>query len=198
MYLNIPDKITNKDINFIGKIFKQESSSFIISDLENEILKNTFKLTGYGFYNYIYNICDKYLFIIGNQVKNTDIKPNKIDFISKILKFEYLLNNKDKSINKIDIPSNILTIITPEKWQDKNFLGLMGFEIENIIQYTKTYLKNYENNYIKYFKYLCDNNESYGFFENGFCMDLLTSNYIYILKDTEFDGYIIKYNHEKF
>ena len=78
----------------MGKIYKDEGYSYILSDVENKNIDNTLILNGYGFYNYIYEIYNTYLFLIGNQIKKRIINPNKVDFLSKIMKFEYLLNNK--------------------------------------------------------------------------------------------------------
>ena len=94
MLLNIPSKITKKDIKYYGKIYKGNTSKYIISDLYNTNINKVFEMNGYGFYSYVYEIFDTYLFIIGNQIKSRDVNPKNIDFVAKILKFEYDLQNK--------------------------------------------------------------------------------------------------------
>jgi hypothetical protein len=197
MLLNIPDKITKKDIKSYGIIKKGNSYSYILSDLKNRDKKNTFKLNGYGFYNYVYNILDTYLFIIGNQIKNKDVNPQNIDFVSKILKFEYLLSNN--KLQKFDIPSQVMTIIATEKWLKDDCTGSSSKVIDNIIKNRKSYLNAYERPYERQMKYICDNAEnSLGTFEYGLCKDLLIQDFIYIQKDTTFDGYIIKTDNRKY
>lgn len=196
-FINAPTKFTKDDIKNCGIIYKDERYSYVLTDLYNTNLKNTLKLNGYGFYNYVYDICNTYLFIIGNQIKNKSVNPNKIDFLEKLLKFEYFLQKNDKNVKSFDIPSNRLVIITHEKWLNDNLTEHRTKDIENIIINKKTHLQTTERPYIKHLKYLCDNENNIGLFKHGLCLDLLTDNYVKILKDTSFDGYIIKYNHSE-
>lgn len=195
MFLNIPE-IKKKDIKYCGIIFKDNNYFYILSDLKNRSLKNTLKLNGYGFYSYVYDVFNTYLFIIGNQIKNKDVNPKNIDFVSKVLKFEYML-----SINKVqgfDIPSQVFTITSKEKWLQDDFIGDNKKMIDNIIKHKKVHLQAYKQPYERYMRYLCDNPSGLGIFKNSLCKDTLITNKIYLLKDTSFDGYIIKYDNRKF
>ena len=199
MLLNIPSKITKKDIKYYGKIYKGNTSKYIISDLYNTNINKVFEMNGYGFYSYVYEIFDTYLFIIGNQIKSKDINPKNIDFIAKILKFEYDLQNKNSKIFKVDIPSNVLTIISKDKWLQDDILNKYENIINDIIDVSKPHLKDIQEPYIKYMSYLCDNVENcMGLFEFGLSKLLMYNDYIYIQKHTDFDGYIIKHEHCKF
>ncbi len=199
MFLNVPTKLTKRDIKNCGIIYKDEGFSYVLSDLQNRDKNKTLNLNGYGYFNYVYNVYDTYLFIIGNQVKNKDINPNKIDFLSKILKFEYLLAHKNKQVQKFDVPSGVFTIISKERWLKGDFIGSQSKSIDFIIKHKKVHLQSYERPYERYMRYICDNPEnSLGTFKNGLCKDLLTQNYIYIQKDTSIDGYIIKTDNSLF
>ena len=193
MFINVPKGFKSSDIKKCGIIYKTQSYSYILSDIANRNKKNTLLLNGCGFYNYIYDICNTYLFIIGNQKGNKDINPNKIDFLAKILKFEYLLNNQNRKIQKFDVPSGMFTIVSKERWLQDDLMGVNSILIDNIIKNKKVHLQAYERPYERYMRYLCDNPETnVGTFKNGLCKDLLTQNYIHIMKDTNIDGYIIK------
>lgn len=199
MLLNIPSKIERQDIKYLGKIYKGNTSKYVLSDLYNTDIKKIFDLNGYGFYSYIYDIFDTYLFIIGNQIKNKDVNPKNVDFIAKILKFEYDLQNKSSKIFKVDIPSNVLTIISKDKWLQDDLLSEYKNIIDDIINVGKPHLKNIQEPYIKYMSYLCDNPQNcMGLFEFGLSKLLISDDYVYIQKHTDFDGYIIKYEHCKF
>lgn len=197
-YIQVPSTFSKDDVINCGIISKDEKFYYLLTDLYNTDLKNTLKLNGYGFFNYIYNIYNTYIFIIGNQIKNKSINPNKIDFLEKILKFEYFLQRNNKNIKKFDVPSNILTIITQEKWLNDHLMEDKYKSIENIINNKKYHLQTTERPYIKHLKYLCDNPKTnMGLFKNGLSLNLLNEKYIYLLKDTNIDGYIIKYNHSE-
>lgn len=197
--LDLPKKLTKKDIRYLGKIYKDEGYSYILSDVENKNIDNTLILNGYGFYNYIYEIYNTYLFLIGNQIKKRIINPNKVDFLSKIMKFEYLLNNKSKKIKQINVPSNMFTIIAKEQWLKEDFLGQTQKKIDDIIDKQKPYLKNIDSSFERSMKFICDNVENTtGLFHNGLSKNILMENKIYVLKDVDFDGYIIKFNHSNF
>lgn len=197
--LDLPKKLTKKDIRYLGKIYKDEGYGYILSDVENKNIDNTLILNGYGFYNYIYEIYNTYLFLIGNQIKKRIINPNKVDFLSKIMKFEYLLNNKSKKIKQINIPSNMFTIIAKEQWLKEDFLGQIQKKIDDIIDKQKPYLKNIDSSFERSMKFICDNVENTtGLFNNGLSKNILMENKIYVLKDVDFDGYIIKFNHSNF
>lgn len=197
--LDLPKKLTKKDIRYLGKIYKDEGYGYILSDVENKNIDNTLILNGYGFYNYIYEIYNTYLFLIGNQIKKRIINPNKVDFLSKIMKFEYLLNNKSKKIKQINIPSNMFTIIAKEQWLKEDFLGQTQKKIDDIIDKQKPYLKDVDSSFERSMKFICDNVENTtGLFNNGLSKNILMENKIYVLKDVDFDGYIIKFNHSNF
>ncbi len=197
--LDLPKKLTKKDIRYLGKIYKDEGYSYILSDVENKNIDNTLILNGYGFYNYIYEIYNTYLFVIGNQIKKRIINPNKVDFLSKIMKFEYLLNNKSKKIKQINVPSNMFTIIAKEQWLKEDFLGKTQKKIDDIIDKQKPYLKNIDSFFERSMKFICDNVENTtGLFNNGLSKNILMENKIYVLKDVDFDGYVIKFNHSNF
>ena len=182
-FINVPNKITRKDIKYCGNIYKGNGFSYILSDLENKDIEKTLKLNGYGWYNYVYKVYDTYLFIIGNQIKNKDINIKNIDFVSKILKFEYYLHNNDKRITDFDIPSNILTIISNERWLDGSFLEDYTKRVDYIINKNKPSLKGIQEPYEKYMRFVCDNPyTNMGLFKNGLSMDLLTGNKIKVIK----------------
>ena len=194
-FINVPNKITRKDIKYCGNIYKGNGFSYILSDLENKDIEKTLNLNGYGWYNYIYKVYDTYLFIIGNQIRNKDINIKNIDFISKVLKFEYYLHNNDKRIMDFDIPSNILTIISNERWLDGSFLKDYTKRVDYIINKNKPSLKGIQQPYERYMRFVCDNPyTNMGLFKNGLSMNLLTGSKIKLMKDTSIDGYIIKYD----
>lgn len=197
MFINVPEKLTKKDIKNCGIIYKDEDFSYVLSDIKNTDKNKLFTMNGYGFFNYVYNICNTYLFIIGNQIKNKDIKIKDIDFLSKILKFEYNLQNNSKKIQRIDIPSKVFTILPKKRWLKDDFMGVNGKLIDDIIKIKKTYLQAYKTPYERHLRYLCSEN-SLGTFKHGLCKDLLTQDYIHIFKDTSIDGYIIKTDNRQF
>lgn len=198
MLLNIPSKITKKDIKYYGNIYKGNTYKYILSDLYNKDIENTIEMNGYGFYSYVYDIFDTYLFIIGNQIKSRDVNPKNIDFIAKILKFEYDLQNKNNKIYKVNIPSNILTIVSKDRWLQGDLLGENSKIIDDIINVGKPHLKDIQEPYIRYLSYLCDNvDDCMGLFEFGLSKLLMYNDYVYVQKCTDFDSYIIKYEHCK-
>lgn len=199
MYINVPQNFSRKDIKRYGTIFKDKHYYYILSDIKNRNKSNTIKLNSLGYFSYIYNVCNSYLFIIGNQIKNKDINPNRVDFLSKILKFEYLQRNKNKKIQRIEIPSKIFTITTKEGWLQDDILKENKKEIDYIIKHKKVHLQSYKSPYERYMMYLCDNSlEGLGVFEHGLCKDLMMQNFIHIMKDTSIDGYIIKTDNTEF
>lgn len=199
MYINLPNNFTKRDIKELGRIYKEHSYRYILSDIKNRNIKNTLELKGQGFFNYIVNISDTYLFLIGNQIANKDINPKKIDYLSKIIKFEYLLINNSQKIKKIDIPNRIFTITTKERWLTGDITSFFTKDIESIIEHKKIHLQACENPYIKYMMYLCDDTKTnFGLFKHGFSKNILHEKYVLTLKDTEIDGYIIKTEHSKF
>ena len=193
MLINVPQKFSKNDIKYYGKIYKSGGFSFILSDIENKDIKNTLELKGHGYFNYVYTLYDTYLLLIGNQKYSTDIDPNKVDFLSKILSFEYFRNSKDKKIKPFNIPSGALTIISKERWLDDR-LDVVNYKtIDNIINNTNSYLNAYQTPYERYLRYLCNNPETgIGLFKHGLSMNLLCNNKILVYKDTSIDGYIIK------
>lgn len=198
MLLNVPSKITKNDIKYYGNIYKGNTYKYILSDLYNKDIKNIIEMNGYGFYSYVYDIFDTYLFIIGNQIKSRDVNPKNIDFIAKILKFEYDLQNKSNKIYKVNIPSNILTIVSKDRWLQDDLLGKNSKIIDDIINVGKPHLIDIQEPYIRYLSYLCDNvDDCMGLFEFGLSKLLMYNDYVYVQKCTDFDGYIIKYEHCK-
>lgn len=199
MYLtNLPTQITKKDIKYLGDIMKDESYSYILSDISNDNINNTYKLNSEGFYSYIYNICNTYLFLIGNSKGLKDINPNKIDFISKILKFEYLLQNNSKQIKELKTQNNMFTIMSKESFIEGNLKGLDIKMIDCITDKIKIHLRAFERPLERYLRYLCDNEEGIGTCENACVVNTLIDNKLYIQKDTSMSGYIIKYRHDKY
>lgn len=197
MFINAPKQFTRKDIKNCGVIYKDYGYRYLLSDIKNKDLNNTFELVTEGFYSYVYNICETYLFIIGNQKGTKDIKPNKIDFLSKILDFEYKIANKNKKIKTLSIPNSILTLITKEKWLQDDFLNEKGVLIDNIINNKKIHLQAFKRPYERYLRYLVEIGKI-GTFKNGVVVDMLTEKEIKILKDTSISGYIIKYDNKLF
>lgn len=195
---NLPTQITKKDIQYIGDIMKDESYSYVLSDISNDNISNTYKLNSEGFYSYIYNICNTYLFTIGNSKGLTDIKPNKIDFIGKILKFEYLLQNNSKQIKEFKTQNNMFTLISKESFIEGHLRGVDTNMIDFIISNTKIHLRAFERPLERYLRYLCDNEEGLGVCNNACVVNTLINNKLYIQKDTSMSGYIIKYRHDKY
>lgn len=195
---NLPKQITKQDIKEIGTIMKDECYHYVLSDISNTDINNTYKLSSEGFYSYLYNICNTYLFIIGNSKGLNDIKPNKIDFISKILKFEYLLQKNSKEIKKFDIPNNILLLTSKESLLEGVLRGVDTNIIDFIINKSKIHLNAFERSYERYLRYLCDNDEGLGICENALVLNLMADNKVYIQKDTSMSGFIIKYQHDEF
>lgn len=196
MFLNVPNKISKKDIISYGNIYKGESYKYILSDVANK--KNKLILTSVGFYSYIYKILDTYLFIIGNQKGNIDIKPKKVDFLSKILKFEYLEKCNSKQIIKFDVPNQVFTITAHERSINGSFSNETIKMIETIIDKQKIHLQAYENPYERYMRFLCDNENCIGVYKHGLSYDLLNQNYIKVLKDSDISGFIIKVDNREF
>ena len=199
MYIGTVNKFNKKDVKRIGVIYKDESTGYLLSDLDNINISNTMKLNGYGFYNYVYDVCDTYLFIIGNCIRTKETNPKKIDYLSKILKFEYLLQQNNKSIKTIKIPSRVLTITTENKWLHDGIAGVYSNSIDNVIQTSKIHLQGTQSRYKQYMKYLCDNPVlNIGVFKNGLALNMLFSDEVIVYKDTEINAYIIKYNQQPF
>lgn len=193
MFINVPNELTKKDIKYIGDIFKDSQHKYILSDVLN---KDFIELNSEGFFSYVYNICDKYLFIIGNQKGIKDIKPRKIDFINKILLFEYIKQSKPKKIQKVNIPSHILTITSKDNYLKQNLDGVNLELIKHFANTSKKHLLESKNDLEMFYRYLCDNEEGFGIWEHGLSVNTLIDSYVEILKDTDISGYIIKYNHD--
>lgn len=193
MFINVPSELTKRDIKYIGNIFKDSQHKYILSDVLNQ---EYIELNSEGFYSYIYNIGNKYLFIIGNQKGIKDINPKKIDFINKILFFEYIKNSKPKKIQKFNIPSHILTITSKDNYLKQNLDNVNLELIKHFSNTSKKYLLQCNSDMEMFYRYLCDNEEGYGIWEHGLSVNILIDNYIEILKDTSISGYIIKYNHD--
>ena len=93
----------------------------------------------------------------------------------------------------------MFTIIAKEQWLKEDFLGQTQKKIDDIIDKQKPYLKNIDSSFERSMKFICDNVENTtGLFHNGLSKNILMENKIYVLKDVDFDGYIIKFNHSNF
>ena len=193
MFINVPKKIVVKNR---GIIQKASGFSYILSDISNRDKNKVLKLNGQGFYSYVYDVSNTYLFIIGNQIGNKDVNPNKVNFQEKVLNFEYTAEKKPKKIQTLDIPSNGFVLTAKEKWLQPDILGDNTKTVESIIQRRKTNLQGYKQPYERYLRYMCDS--GLGMFKYGLVKDTLTENNIKVLKDTSFDGYIIKYDNTPF
>lgn len=193
MFINVPKKIVVKNR---GIIQKASGFSYILSDISNRDKNKALKLNGQGFYSYVYDVSDVYLFVIGNQIGNKDVNPNKVNFQEKVLNFEYIAEKKPKKIQTLDIPNNAFVLTAKEKWLQPDILDDNTKTVENIIQQRKTYLQGYKQPYERYLRYMCDN--GLGMFKYGLVKDTLTESSIKVLKDTSFDGYIIKYDNTPF
>lgn len=193
MYINVPNKIIVKNR---GIIHKASGYSYILSDISNRDKKESLELKGQGFYSYVYDVSNTYLFIIGNQIGNKDVNPNKINFQEKVLNFEYTAEKKPKKIQTLDIPSNGFVLTAKEKWLQPDILGDNTRVVESIIRTRRQHLLDYKRPYERYLRYLCDN--GLDMFKYGLVKDTLIENSLKVLKDTSFDGYIIKYNNTPF
>ena len=193
MFINVPNKIVVKNR---GIIQKASGFSYILSDISNRDKNKVLKLNGQGFYSYVYDVSNTYLFIIGNQIGNKDVNPNKVNFQEKVLNFEYTAEKKPKKIQTLDIPSNGFVLTAKEKWLQPDILGENTKMVENIIQKRKPHLQGYKRPYERYLRYMCDS--GLGMFKYGLVKDTLTESSIKVLKDTSFDGYIIKYDNTPF
>lgn len=202
MFINVPKNFSKKDIKYHGIIEKDSGYTYILSDIIPH--GDTIELKSEGFYSHVYTVSNSYLFIIGNQKGVQDIKPNKINFLNKILEFEYLLQDKPKKFIDFNIPNNIFTLVSKNLYQTfnerclGNDLSHLNYkDIEFISDNIKIHLKGCEP-LEKYFRYLCDNESGVGLCENGLSLNMLCDTRLKILKDTEISGYIIKYNHDMF
>ena len=193
MFINVPKKIVVKNR---GIIQKASDFSYILSDISNRDKNKVLKLNGQSFYSYVYDVSNTYLFIIGNQIGNKDVNPNKINIQEKVLNFEYTAEKKPKKVQTLDIPSNGFVLTAKEKWLQPDILGDNTKMVERIIQRRKTHLQGYKQPYERYLRYMCDS--GLGMFKYGLVKDTLTENNIKVLKDTSFDGYIIKYDNTPF
>ena len=193
MFINVPNKIVVKNR---GIIQKASGFSYVLSDISNRDKNKVLKLNGQGFYSYVYDVSNTYLFIIGNQIDNKDVNPNKVNFQEKVLNFEYIAEKKPKKIQTLNIPSNGFVLTAKEKWLQPDILGDKTKMIENIIQKRKPHLQGYKRPYERYLRYMCDS--GLGMFKYGLVKDTLTESGIKVLKDTSFDGYIIKYDNTPF
>lgn len=198
VYINLPNNFNPKKIKKIGQIYTTQN--FVLSDVQNIDIKNCYLTTCNGLIKYIVNVYDTYLFLI-DECKTKKLIPTnikKIDYLSKIIRFEYLLRTNSKKIIKYNIPSNIMVLSETAQWQNTNIFKEYSTNINKIISNNKPHLQYISNNYEKYVRFLCDNLDNYGFFKNIFAQNILYDNYIYILKDTDLCGHIIKYNHAPF
>ena len=194
--INLPSKFSKKDIKYHGIIQKDEGYTYVLSDVRDT--NNIIELKSDGFYSYVYTLCDTYLFIIGNCKRLEDINPNKINFLNKIMEFEYKLQNNPKKFKYFDIPNNILTITSKQRWLEGHLSDLNSKEVYFIINNIKTHLNACQTPLEKQLRYLCDNETGMGLCKNAFSLNMLCDTKLKIYKDTEISGYIIKYNHDLF
>ena len=110
MFINLP-KVTKKDVQYLGTLNKGRGYAHILTDVINTNPKQIVKLNGYGWFSWVYMICNTYLFIIGNQIKSRDVNPKKINFLQKIMEFEYDLQAYPKRVKSVSVPSGYLAII---------------------------------------------------------------------------------------
>ena len=195
MFINLP-KVTKKDIQYLGTLNKGRGYAHILTDVMNTNPRQVVKLNGYGWFSWVYMICNTYLFIIGNQIKSRDVNPKKIDFLQKIMEFEYDLQAYPKKVKSVSVPSGYLAIISNESHLESDLRGVNDDLIQFIIKNKKTHLQTYKSPLVQKLMYLCDNESCYGISEYGLSLNLLWSKKIQILKDTSFDGYIIKLDTE--
>lgn len=198
MYINTPKDFSRKDVVFCGNIYKNGGFGYWLQDLYNK--KTKMSLSGYGWYNYVYKVCDTYLFIIGNQIRNKEINIKKIDFLSKVLKFEYLLKTKGKTnlFTELYIPSKVLILKSKEKPLEAILTRDNMNRINHIIETKKIHLQGIQKPLNRLLMFLCDNEQNMGIYENVMVVNLLYSNKITVLKDTSIDGYIIKLDNTPF
>lgn len=196
MFINLPNKITKKDIKYIGTLNKGKGYSHILTDIMNTNNRKLVKLNGYGWFSWVYIVCNTYMFVIGNQIKSKDVNPNKINFLQKIMEFEYTLQAYPNKIKSVNIPSSFLAITSNESVLEDDLRCVNEDLIQFIINNKKIHLQGYKSPLVKKLMYLCDNESCYGISEYGLSVNLLWSKKIQILKDTSFDGYIIKLDTE--
>lgn len=196
MFINLPSRFSKKDIKYHGILEKDEGYTYVLSDISNR--DRIIELKSDGFYSYIYTLCNTYLFIIGNCKRLEDINPNKINFLNKIMEFEYKLQNNPKKFKDFDIPNNILTITSKQRWLESDLSDLNSKEVYFIINNVKTHLNAYQTPLEKQLRYLCDNETGIGLCKNAFSLNMLCDTKLKIYKDTSISGYIIKYNHDLF
>lgn len=199
MLINVPQGFNKtKDVIKLGEIFKGNSYRYILSDIGNIQKSNTFELSGYGFYSHVYNVCDTYIFLIGNQIKSKDINVNSINFLDKVLDFEYILQNKPNQIKRIEIPNRVFTITSKDKWLQNDILKENAKLIDFIIKEQKTHLRAFKRPYERYLRYLADNENGMGISKYALTVNMIYDKHLLIKKYTDFDGYIIKYEHSSY
>lgn len=197
MFINVPNKTYKTDIKYLGKLYKDSGHSYILTDFNNSL-----ELKSEGFYSYIYIIHNTYLFIVGNSKNRYDIEPNKINFMNKILEFEFLKNTTRK-VKSFKVCNNF-SVISKEVYQTFNercftddFRHLNYEVVSNIVNKTKTHLQACKP-LEKYCYYLQDNSNGYGLSENILSINTLYDKNLYVYKDTDITGYIVKYNNDLF
>lgn len=200
MFINVPNKIYRNDIKYMGKLQKDSGLTYILTDLKG----NDLELKSTGYFSYIYNVCNTYLFVIGNCKNKIDIDIKDINFISKILEFEYFRNCKPSKFINLNIKNSMFSILSKNVYQTFNErcftddLRHLNYEvIQNIIDNTKIHLQGCKP-LEKYCYYLQDNNNGYGLSDNAVSINTLNDNNLCIYKDTSINGFIIKYNNDLF
>lgn len=196
MFINLPNKVTKKDIKYIGTLNKGQGYSHILCDTLNINPRQVVKLNGYGWFSWVYIVCNTYMFIVGNCIKSKDVNPNKINFLQKIMDFEYTLQAYPKKVKSVNVPSSYLSLISNLSVLEDDLRGVNSKLIQTIIDNKKIHLQGYKSPLVKKLMYLCDNESCYGISEYGLSINLLWSKKVQILKDTSFDGYIIKLDTE--
>lgn len=192
MFINTPNSFEKE---YLGYVVKDNSYSFVLSDIANRDKDNIILLNGNCYYANFVKVCDTYLFLVGNGTPKKKVDYKKVNYAEKVLSFEYLLQKKDRKIHKLDIPSKMFTITPKERWLTDDILSENAKDIDYIVENIKTHLKGYRA-FEKRMRFLCDNENCVGVCGQGLSLNMLYDNYIYYLKDTSFDGWIIKYNHD--
>ena len=193
MFINTPNSFEKE---YLGYVLKDNSYSFALSDISNRNKNNIVLLNGNCYYANFVKVCDTYLFLVGNGTPKKKVDYKKVNYAEKVLSFEYLLQKKDRKIHKLNIPSKMFTITPKERWLTDDILSENAKDIDYIIENIKTHLKGYRA-FEKRMRFLCDNENCVGVCEYALSLNMLYDNYIYYLKDTSIDGWIIKYQHDK-
>lgn len=196
-YINLPNTFSHKRVKVKGEIEKGVGG-LILTDLYNTDEQKLFTLNTSGVKNYVVDVYNTYLFIIGSNVNGAIMNPKRVDYLSKIIKFEYLFRTSSKQLKKIDINSHIFTLTSKERWLSGSVLKENVEDVYFILNNIKTHLNGSENPYIKQMLLLQDNENGFGLSQFALAQNILIENHLLVQKDSTFSGYIIKYCHSDF